>query len=258
MRGTDVPDRYELKYVIPEPEVEEVRAAIRPFCRLDAHSEEAPGHRYTIQSLYLDTRRLDLYRVARERRARRFKLRVRGYGARPGDGPVFLEVKERIGALVRKGRARMDAGWADRLWRPVPRSAGAAELAFRDRLERYALEPVLLVRYDREAWESHLDGYARVTFDRRLEVQPWGRMDLDAPPSAWLPLDDLRTLRAVPRAVVLELKCTVDVPRWMARVIERLGLRRVGVSKYCHGVDRVWGSRALPRDLAACAAGDRP
>lgn len=256
MSEHEVPDRYELKYLISEWEVEAVRAAIRPFCRLDAHSEAASDRQYAIQSIYLDTARMGLYRHSEERRARRFKVRVRGYGERPGDGPVFLEVKQRLSGIVRKSRAIVPSGWAERLRGPVPAGAAAAEVAFRALVDRHALRPVLCVRYDREAWESRIDGYARVTFDRRLAVQPWEDLDLDARAAGWLSLDDRRTLRAVPRAVVLELKCSLDVPRWMAWLTERLGVRRVGLSKYCHGVERVWGATSLRGDLALCAGGD--
>ena len=89
-----------------------------------------------------------------------------------------------------------------------------------------------------------------------MVVQPWHRLDFDHGPAAWVTADGPTTLGAVRRAVVLELKSTLDVPRWMARLTERLALRRVGVSKYCNGVDRVWGEAALRHGLSLAAGGD--
>ncbi len=252
MTDIDIPDRHELKYVVPEWQVDAVRDAIRPFCRLDGHAQARADRQYAIQSVYFDTPGLDLYRVTRERRARRFKVRARAYGERADEGAVFLEVKTKLKGLVKKSRARVSHGWVERLHAPLAAGATAAEKAFRDAVERHDLKPVLLVCYQREAWVSDVDHYARVTFDRRIVCQPWSRLGFDAGPAAWLAVDDRRALKSVPRAVVLELKCTLDVPRWMARVTERIGLRRVGVSKYCNGVERTWGSTSLRHHLALC------
>jgi SPX domain protein involved in polyphosphate accumulation len=246
-----IPDRHELKYVIPEWKVDHVREAIRPFCALDRHCEQAAGHQYVIESLYLDTPDRDLYRVSRERRAERFKLRVRRYGD-AGD-QVFLEVKRKDRGMIRKLRARVPArGWAARLEGPLPFDASREEHDFRARMARWLLLPTVLVRYEREAWVSTIDEYARVTFDRRLVCQARPTWDFEADPCAWNPIDHGDALKRVEAGVVLELKCTVDAPRWMAHVVESLGLRRMGVSKYCNGVESVWGRRTASSYLSRC------
>lgn len=246
-----VPARYEHKYVVPEDLVPALRGAIRPFCALDPHGAAAPGGHYVIRSLYLDTWSRDLYRQWREGRPSRLKLRVRVYGDGPEPGSVFLEVKRKDGGLVRKSRARVPAAaWVERLLGPAPADAGAAERGFRDELSGRGLEPTLLVRYEREAWVGTADRYARVTFDRRIACAPAPDFCLAAPPAAWLAVDDRATLRAPPRPTVLELKCERDVPGWMCRLVERFGLRKVGVSKYCLGVERAFRAERLLRDRA--------
>ena len=108
----EIPDRYELKYVIPEWQTDAVRRAIEPFCVLDPNSAREPSRQYAIQSLYLDTPNRDLYRISREKRARRWKARVRSYD---GSDTVFLEVKNKDHDLVKKPRARIPAaGWVER------------------------------------------------------------------------------------------------------------------------------------------------
>jgi SPX domain protein involved in polyphosphate accumulation len=248
MLNYQIPDRYELKYLIPEDLVPELREAIRPFCSLDDHSARSPTRRYVIESLYLDTFARDLYRVSRERRPERFKVRIRRYGTTDGESPVFLEVKCKSRGIIRKTRARLAADcWRERLEAPPHADASSAERSFRDRVQRYDLRPALLVRYEREAWASTIDGYARVTFDREMCVQPCSTLSFASDPRAWIPFDSRQTLKtAVPRSVVLELKCTLDVPRWMSNLTERFGLGKRGVSKYCSGLEHALSGHALP------------
>jgi SPX domain protein involved in polyphosphate accumulation len=246
-----IPDRYELKYLIPEGQVPAIRAAIRPFCSLDEYSAGSASGRYVIESLYLDTLGRDLYRIARERRPDRFKARIRRYGESEGASPVFLEVKKKSHGIVRKARARLASkGWRVRVEQPLAADASPAERHFRDRLERHDLQPALLVRYEREAWASTIDRYARVTFDRQLRVQPCSSFSFESDPRAWLPVDHPQALQSpVPRAVVLELKCSLDVPLWMSSLTERFNLSRRGVSKYCCGIERAFSTQALPTSL---------
>lgn len=240
MNGTAIPRRYELKYVIPEALVDAVREAILPWCTLDRFCAARAERHYTIRSIYLDTPARDLYRRCREGRPRRLKVRMRTYEG-GGEAPVFLEVKRKDHGLVLKTRGRIDARAAARLREGPAAGAGPAELLFHEQLQRHALEPTLIVRYEREAWTSTVDAYGRVTFDRRITCQPWTRWDFAAPAGARVSIDGGLAMRQVPRAVLLELKCTVDVPRWMTELVGRLGLVRSGYSKYCTAVDRLWG-----------------
>ncbi len=247
MASLVIPRRHELKYAIPEDRVAAIREAIRPWCTLDRHCAASAERSYVIQTLYLDTARRDLYRRSRDGRPNSAKVRVRTYGE-DGRSPVFLEVKRKEHGLVVKTRARTDGGWAERLRAPTA-AAGPEELAFRDAVARLALQPVLRMRYEREAWFSEVDEYARVTFDRRITCRPWSRWDLGGGTGPGLALDGAAELQGVARAVVLELKCTADVPRWMTALVGRLGLVRGGYSKYCTGVERLWG--AFPPDGSA-------
>lgn len=251
-----IPARHELKYAVPEALTPAIREAIRPFCDLDPNSAAAPGHRYVIRSLYLDTWSRDLYRLTCERRPRRLKLRVRTYGDAPEAGQVFLEVKRREHGLVRKSRARVQGpGWAERLRGPTPADATDAERAFRHELFRLGLAPTLLVRYEREAWVGTVDRYARVTFDRRVVCAPTPRWTLAAGGSEWLAVDERRFLKGQPLGTVLELKCERAVPRWIVQLVRRFGLRRIGISKYCRSVERAWQPEGLAWDRAATREG---
>ena len=239
----DIPDRYEFKYIIPQWQVDEVRRAIEPFCVLDPNSARSPTHEYAIQSLYLDTMNRDLFRISRERRSRRWKARVRHYD---GSDTVFLEIKNKDHDMVKKPRARIPvADWVERVHGPLHPEASSAERLFCQRLLRYQLLPTLMVRYQREAWLSTVDSYARVTFDRKVRCQPWSDWSLDADPRNWIALDSPQTMLSVPQGVVLELKCLSAVPRWLANVAHHAGLQKIRYSKYCRGIERLFARDTL-------------
>jgi len=239
----EIPDRYEFKYVIPARQADLVRRAIEPFCILDANSARAPDRQYCIQSLYLDTPNRDLYRISREKRARRWKARVRTYD---GADTVFFEIKIKDHDMVRKPRARIPlAEWVERLHAPLRPEASAAERLFCHRVERYHLVPILMVRYQREAWLSTVDSYARVTIDRYVSCQPWDRWSLDADPRGWVALDGPRSMWGVPDGVVLELKCLSAVPRWLRNLPQQVGLPKTRYSKYCKSVERLYARDSL-------------
>jgi hypothetical protein len=243
LTAIDIPDRYELKYLIPEWQVDEIRRAIEPFCVLDPNSARVPSHEYGIQSLYLDTPTRDLYRISRERRPQRWKARVRRYD---NSDQVFLEVKNKDHDMVKKTRARIPAqGWVERVHSPLDRNASPAERMFCQRIERHHLVPMVMVHYMREAWLSTVDSYARVTFDRQVVCQPWADWSLDADERNWLALDSAASMLTVPRGVVLELKCLSAVPRWLSSVSRNAGLQKARYSKYCRGVERLYARDTL-------------
>jgi hypothetical protein len=239
----EIPDRYEFKYLVPDEMVEDVRRAIQPFCALDRFSAQSPTREYAIQSLYLDTPNRDLFRMAGEKRAFRWKARVRSYD---NADVAFLEVKNKEEHMVKKPRARVARhDWAERIRAPLAPDASRAERLFRERVDRHGLVPMLMVRYDREAWVSQVDSYARVTFDRRIACQPWNEWSLDCDQAGWVSLDSSNIMWPVPHGVVLELKCLTAVPRWMSNLACSFGLQRTRYSKYCRGVERFWARGTL-------------
>jgi len=135
----EVPDRYELKYLISESQVEAIRRAISPYCVMDPNCAKTPNQEYGIGSLYLDTPNRDLFRISRERRARRWKARVRLYD---GSDRVFLEVKNKDHDMIKKQRARIPLeGWVERIHRLPDFEASAAERIFCQRVEAYGSLP---------------------------------------------------------------------------------------------------------------------
>ena len=217
-----------------------IRAAALTTSRIDAYAG-ADGT-YRIRSLYFDTSQFDLYWANEREQPDRFKVRVRSY---PGkQGPVFLEVKRRAKDVILKTRGPL----APFVWQDAVRGrtapldglhagARAAVERFLLVVARHHLRPVALVEYEREAYVSEIDSYARLTFDRKITVQQHEALDLEASPGRWRPVDHpAQTLTAEP-ICVLELKFERRPPAWMSALVRRLDLVRRSFSKYCYGVN---------------------
>jgi SPX domain protein involved in polyphosphate accumulation len=247
-------ERYELKYHLPPALVEPIREVVARYCVPDP---AAPGGRYLISSLYLDTPDFRLYRETMEEAPRRFKLRIRRYT----HGPVMLEVKDRVKDVIIKPRVPLPAwSWPGVMLDPaveagldLPPAVRHDLTDFVNRVLKTGAQPSAVIRYLRDAWFSPDEEYARVTFDHRIDGRlpdGWNVPIADGP--GWVPLDAEDRFGMPASGVVLELKATASVPRWMMDLVRRFDLPRTGFSKYCSGVDALYGlGRQLPgwRDL---------
>ena len=242
----EIPARYEHKFLINARQADNVRRIIRDFCDMDTFSAKAPGNRYLITSLYLDTMYLGCWNAWALAADRRFKLRVRRYGEKLGDSPVFFEIKERVVDVTVKPRAFIPPEqWLARARDGVGETR--AEKEFCIRRDRYRLQPTLLVRYEREAWKGRNEAYARLTFDQRLQFQRCSDWTLDGEDKGWLAADDPVSMDAdfTGPLVLLEMKFERDLPRWMVHVMRAFELERRGFSKYGVGVRRTFARGEL-------------
>ena len=254
-------ERREFKYLIDEATADRVREYIRPFCRLDRNAEGFDRDRYAIDSLYFDTPDMRLYWANDEEVMNRFKLRVRTYPETPG-APVFFEVKARYHDIVVKDRGRAPANWQQLLTDrnlDVPRQATSFESAAVERFTTIVrmqhARPVVLVRYTREPYESTIDDYARVTFDRAIRSQRMDRVTMTPTPGQWRYSDAPDLVHGAGSATVLELKFTTNVPMWMVDMVRTLNLDRRAFSKYGRSVEAWWENPELSRVLNRRAAG---
>jgi len=237
-------ERLELKYLIDEFTADRVRRDIAPFCRSDPHNPKptADGGSgelgYGISSLYLDSPGLQLFWATERGDPERLKLRVRTYR---GSSIAVLELKRKISDIISKTRARVTRGQVARIASgrlPEPSNPEVDHF-----LNDFALtslkigaQPTLHVRYDREAYSSEVDTYARVTFDRRIEAQRTHDWALDAESTGWLSFDKFRRLDQRERTVVLELKCQSIIPWWITNLIRTHALKQQSFSKYGIGI----------------------
>lgn len=233
-------ERLELKYVIDELRARTILSDILPYCRPDLHNPQEPGVGYEIFSLYLETSSHTFYHAKMRNEPDRIKLRARTYSS---TSPVHLEVKRKCGEVIEKTRAavvRRTSHEAVRgLATPIDDTPTQREYA-----ERFAFfstltgaQPMLLVRYDREAYVSSVDRYARVTFDRHVVAQRVHGWDLVGLESAWTSVAGRWFWAGMYSPVLLELKCETVMPHWMSKLIQRHQLRAVGFSKYSRGLE---------------------
>lgn len=242
MESQHLIERYEYKYLIPEAMVPAVRATATATSKLDPYS--GPDGTYRIRSLYFDSDTYHLYWANEREASDRFKMRIRGYPLAP-KAPVFLEIKRRVHDVILKTRGGIPVNQ----WQDVVRSPNGASLVplppnvkkaaerFLRLLYTYHLRPMLLVEYEREAYVSLIDNYARLTFDRKIVCQKHERLDLDADPRRWRSVDHPVQTQTHEPVCVLELKFEHTPPRWMRNLVERLDLMRFSFSKYCYGVN---------------------
>ncbi len=237
--GQTLFERLELKYWVDDATVDAIRREVLVYCEPDRHMNEA-GVGYSILSLSFDTPTLLFHRAKMRKDADRLKLRARVYDE---TGPVHLEVKRKTNDIIRKVRVTVPReGWVERA-----RGVGAPLADTRKNrksLETFAhllgetgAEPKLLVRYDREAYESTVEDYARVTFDRHICAAPADGWNLT------FKNHDFRYMDSGPASpwslTLLELKCETRMPYWMMEMIRRCELERGSFSKYCTGITRV-------------------
>jgi hypothetical protein len=252
-------ERLEKKYLIEESEVDRVREFIGPYCIEDEHNRSRPRgpassgrDGYEIASLYLDSPSLEFHRARERGDPERFKLRVRAY---PGTRFASLEIKRRVADIIDKSRVAIDAdrieacahGAVDPVLADPSCFAQAARFS---RLMTAAVaEPTLLLRYEREAWTSTVDDYARVTFDRNIVAQRVRDWDMSGNPEGWCAFDDHWNGMRVEPPAVMEIKCHTTVPHWVGDLVRSLRLRQQNFSKYSIGI-HLTGCEQGTRNLA--------
>jgi SPX domain protein involved in polyphosphate accumulation len=249
-------ERLELKFVVDESKAQRVRQALEPYCRADEHNVTGlaaglPG--YGIRSLYLDTPSLEFFRSKERGDPTRMKLRVRKY---QGPGPLSLELKHKTAQVIQKTRVMIDHAGVEqsargrgKLWEETPEGRHFAQ-HFAYLVASSGAEPALLVAYNREAYTSTVDDYARVTMDREIAAQRADGWDLDGDPERWCEVRHFLAPSAPKPLVVLELKCRSLVPHWITELIRRHELRIQSFSKYSIGIQitgRALGTASLTR-----------
>ena len=181
--------RHELKYLIPNNLLDELRDVILHVASPDKYSKLMGTRGYTIRSIYLDTPALDYYIEKIEGYEKRRKLRIRGYNdGTLHESPVFLEIKRKEGAKIEKQRVQVPylsaanlLDSADPLQTIVPlmpsSQADADIRAFLFHARKRPMRPINLVVYEREAFEGHAEESLRLTLDKNLRARLYPAMD---------------------------------------------------------------------------------
>lgn len=237
--------RHEAKFRVAPDIVPALTQDLLKFCQIDPNAITDGEGLYTIDSLYFDNDRWQLFWLSEEGAAIRTKIRVRRYLGPQGPAPtVKLEVKRKQYAIVTKTSATVPAAhWAAAVKSPRAQLAqpSAAE---RNAYNVFAIEcartravPKLLVRYRRLALSSQVDDYVRITIDRQIQYQDQRALSLSADPRRWRHGDDAGAMQGQSR-LIMEVKFQRSAPQWLVAIIRRYGLHESGFSKYGNAMRR--------------------
>jgi hypothetical protein len=250
--------RYEYKYIIPPEMIHPIVSFIRPYCSMDPYSEKAKDNFYPIKSLYLDSPGYMTYWDVREELASRFKLRLRIYSYGSDDaGLVKFEIKRRFKDICLKTTVKVrDKTWPELLQLPSRRHIENSLqpddpdlLGFIGLAHRIYAEPKMMVLYERLAFQSNIDRYVRISFDRRIRHQPKYSYDFDTSPQKWIYNDGINFTGEIGPRAILELKFMTRAPIWLVDLVRRFRLTRRGFSKYCTAVTQDITQNEVMREL---------
>lgn len=242
--------RFERKYLVTDEVAIAVRDAIRPFVECDVHMPPNSVRGYVVHSLYLDNASLDLYQQTRQCQSERFKLRIRFYDHQT-EGKAYVEIKEKSGGQVYKRRyganrelieSMLNDPQSELLAQALSNGArGSALEEFCRVRDEIAADPKLFVTYDREAYNSNSGPQVRVTFDRRIRANPFGRnAGLDVPRFG----ANVGGLN-----VLLEFKYAGDPPQWVQDALDTFVLKRASFSKFAECIDALGITGQAPREV---------
>lgn len=240
-------ERYELKFLIPEDLIEPISDFVSIYCELDPYSEREKDKFYKVNNIYLDSPSFLFLQKRLAGIDHRFNMRIRSYGETPSF-PFFCEVKHKTMGIVKKRRAKIfEENWAEIFDEKNIENSDSSDIwadteDYKTHFLRLAFlhnaSPKVFTQYRRKAYASVVDDYARVTFDRDLRYQRRETYDL-SPMEEGLSHYDNPTKFTQDSNIILELKCTTQVPKWFLDLISYFNLSRTSFSKYVTGIQEV-------------------
>ncbi|MGY8827080.1 MAG: VTC domain-containing protein [Candidatus Latescibacterota bacterium] len=225
--------RLEYKYKVPIALLPSLREQLDAFMVRDKYVREDTGQ-YTIRSIYMDTYALDYYYQKESGIQHRRKLRVRAYNEWCEDAQAFLEIKRKDDMSVAKARAPFSfadigalfaSGDIERYIRATHPRALSDARAFFFHIHRYALKPVVLVCYEREAFGERADSSLRITLDKDLRSAPF--------PHLGELFSEEKMQSSLRGHFILEVKFyKSSISGWLKSFLEKHRLERMALSKY--------------------------
>lgn len=227
--------RFEYKYVVPINLLESIRKEISNFTIPDTFVLKEMNNEYVVRSIYFDTPHLSAYFEKIEGVRNRRKLRIRSYNNQEETNNVFLEIKSKIDQRGTKHRAVFNFRDLPELFKTKEiekyiLSSSDKEIAiataqrFLFNLIRSSMKPVVLVTYNREAFQGRFDNSLRITFDKKMRYLPFPYLKQ---------LYEEETLRDVfSKYFIIEIKFNDGYAQWLQSIINKYNLTRQSISKY--------------------------
>lgn len=240
-------ERYELKFLVPLEMVKDISDFVEIYCELDPYSDREEDKFYKVNNIYLDSPNYLFLQKRLSGIDHRFNMRIRSYGDSP-IFPYFCEVKHKTMGIVKKKRAKIfEDNWAETfdekvINNPHGENIWSDESDYKNHFLRLAYvhnaSPKIFTQYRRKAYASVVDDYARVTFDRDLRYQRRDTYNMIPDEDKLVHYDN--PLKFYDKNnIILELKCTTQVPKWFMDMISYFRLERTSFSKYVTGIQEV-------------------
>lgn len=212
--------RYELKYMLPQAQKEQLLQVMAPYMEADSYG------RTTIRNLYFDTDDYRLIRHSIEKPVYKEKLRLRSYGRATAQSTVFAELKRKSCGVVYKRRVSMTEqeamDWlAYQHKDPRQGQIGREIDYFMDFYQ--TLKPRVFLSYERQAYYAKDGSGFRVTFDENI---------LCRQEALSLCAQAYGTPILPEGMVLMELKCSGMIPLWMTDFLSREKIYKTSFSKY--------------------------
>src|SRR5881394_1006632 len=208
--------RFELKYLIPEPTALQVRDFVRSYLEMDEFSVGRPNYSYPVHSLYIDSDDLRLY--WRTINGDKNLLKQRGAVRHDAIAPLLTGHLPQPDFLVSNSPNHL-----------------VAVQRFCQLMEELHAAPKVHIAYDREAYVSDNDE-VRVTLDRNVCAEPNLCTSIKTKMTS--------PARSFVGEVILELKFTNRYPDWFRELVRSFHVMQCGAAKYVDSVGGI-GARRL-------------
>lgn len=228
-------NRYEIKYLMQESQLQELREKLQQRMQSDSHHLHNGPSRVT--SLYYDSRDLRCYWEKIEGLRFRRKLRIRIYGEPEtisDETTAFVEIKQRVNRVTQKRRIPLTYAQARQLCdERIDPDDSTVRQEFVNEVLTFALnldlQPTAITSYHREAFVGQdADTGVRVTMDHRVR----GRNR-----DFYLGMASTNNFIIPPHLAIVELKANERVPSWFTDLAAELNLSTVRISKYCQSIE---------------------
>ncbi|MEO0226012.1 MAG: polyphosphate polymerase domain-containing protein [candidate division WOR-3 bacterium] len=233
-------NKLEYKFLVPLDTIDSIRQTIMPYVEFDTYTKRRKEKRYTVRSIYYDTRTFDCYEEKVEGFLEKKKFRIRSYNSLKECDTVFFEIKRKLYDFIEKDRScfkwkqtlNLFTASTPELMKILSCSGDKNETAARHFFYYYLnrhLLPVILIIYEREAFYSKFDKSLRLTIDQNLRSRLFPTLDMLYAES------DFKY--ALPHTAILEVKFYRGLPCWIQSLIQQHNLQRLAVSKYAICLD---------------------
>ena len=227
--------RYEFKYILNDALKSAIESELSHFMQLDPFVERFDNKKYLVRSLYFDDPVYTFYYEKTDGLMHRQKFRIRTYNLQYDKNvPIMLELKGRFNNFVYKNRTEIahnktlidDAFLlTDNI---IKKQNNPVYQQFTYDRFRKKIQPVMLIDYQRRAYQSKYDYEFRITFDGELYGTHTEQL---------FPKNKVNKRKLIDGYTIMEVKFRKHVPPWFHRIMIKYQLNRISISKYCTGME---------------------